>query len=92
MPDSAAQSQSANACCRNDSARSSQPEHMRSMIHIAPDASAADCDSASRRIDSRVLDRRKINHETVITNSQSTCIVTAAADGDEQIVISGEVH
>jgi hypothetical protein len=65
---------------------------MCGVIHIAPDASAAGCYSASRRIDSRVFDRRKINHQTVITNSQSTCIVTAAADGDEQIVISGEVH
>ena len=65
---------------------------MRSMIDVAPDASAAGCDGASRRIDSRVFDRREIDHQTVIANSQTACVVTAAADGDKQIVISGEIH
>ena len=65
---------------------------MRGMIDIAPDASATDGDRAGRRIDSRVFDRREIDHQTVIANSQTACVVTAAADGDKQIVISGEVH
>jgi hypothetical protein len=62
------------------------------MIHIAPDASATDRDSASPGIDSCVFDWREINHQTVIANSQTACVVTAAADRDKQIVVSGEVH
>ena len=65
---------------------------MRCMINIAPDASAADRDRAGCRIDPRVFDRREIDHQTVIANSQAACVVAAAADGDQQIVISGEVH
>ena len=62
------------------------------MINIAPDASAAGCDGASCRIDPRVFDRREIDHQTVIANSQTACVVAAAADGDKQIVISGQVY
>ena len=62
------------------------------MINVAPDASAANRDRAGRRIDSGVLNRREIDHETVIANSQTARVVAAAADGDKQIVISGEVH
>ena len=92
MTDAAAQGQSADASCGNDSARGRESERMRGMIDVAPDASAAGCDGASRGIDSRVFDRREIDHETVIANSQTACVVTAAADGDKQIVIPGEVH
>src|SRR5215475_8579808 len=65
---------------------------MRRMIDVAPDASATDCDCTRRRIDSRVFDRGEIDYQTIIANSQTACVVTAAADGDKQIVISGEVH
>src|SRR5262245_7038510 len=65
---------------------------MSGVINVAPDASAAGCDGASCGIDSRVFDLREITHHTVITNSQTTCVVTAAADGDKQIVISGEIY
>ena len=88
MTDAAAQSQSADASCGNDSARRRESERMCGMINVAPDASAAGCNGASRRIDSRVFDRREIDHQTVIANSQSACVVTAAADGDKQIVVS----
>ena len=92
MTDSAAQGQSADASCGNDSARRRESERMCGMINVAPDASAADCNGASLRIDSRVFDRREIDHQTVIANSQTACVVAAAADGDKQIVISGEFH
>ena len=61
---------------------------MRRMINVAPDASAADSDCASRRIDARVFDPREIDHQTVIAHSQTACVVPAAADGDKQIVFT----
>ena len=64
---------------------------MRGVIHVAPDTSAANCNGARRGIDLRVLDRRKINNQTVVTNSQTARIVAAAADGNQQIVISAKI-
>jgi hypothetical protein len=62
------------------------------MINIAPDASTAGCDGASRWIDSRVFDRREIDHQTVIANSQAACVVTAAADRNEEIIVAREIY
>src|SRR5262249_6862494 len=42
--------------------------------------------------DPRVFDRRKIDHQTVVTNSQPTRIVAAAANRNKQIVVSREVY
>src|SRR5262249_55929241 len=65
---------------------------MRSMIDVSPDGSASDRDRASRRIDARVFNRSEIDHQTVIANSQTACVVTAAADGDNQIVFTREIY
>ena len=92
MTDSAAEGQSADASRGNDSARRSKSERMRGMIDIAPNASAADGDGASRGIDARVFDRREIDHQTVIANSQTACVVSAAADRDKQIVFAREIY
>jgi hypothetical protein len=62
------------------------------MIDISPNASATCRDGASCGIDSRVFDRREIDHQTVIANSQSACVVTAAANRNEEIVVASEIH
>ena len=58
MTDAAAQGQSADASCRNDSAWRSESERVGGVINVAPDASAADCHNARHGIDTRVFDRR----------------------------------
>ena len=83
MSDSATQGQSADSGRGNDSAGRRKPEHMRGMIDVAPGASAADCDGARRRIDSRVFDRREIDDQTVIANSQAARVMPAAADSEQ---------
>ena len=65
---------------------------MRGVIHVAPNASAADSDSARRRIDPRVFDRAQVNDQTVVANSQASGVMTSAADCDEQIIFSGKVY
>jgi hypothetical protein len=62
------------------------------MIDVAPDASAAGCNGASRRIDSRVFDGCEIDHETVIANSKSACVVAPPADRDEELVVASEIY
>src|SRR5262245_14403205 len=65
---------------------------MSGMINIAPHAAATSCDGASGGIDSRVFNRRQIDHETVITNSQPPRVVPAATDRDKQIVFTREIY
>ena len=65
---------------------------MRGVIHVAPNASAADSDSARRRIDPCVFDRAEVNDQTVVANSQASGVMTSAADCDEQIIFSGKVY
>ena len=61
---------------------------MRGVIDVAPDTSTADGDSASRRIHPCVFDRREIDHQSVIANSQTARVVAAAADRNKEIVFS----
>ena len=65
---------------------------MRRMINVAPDASASNRDGARNRIDPRVFDRRKVDHQTVVTNSQTAGVVAASSDGNQKIVIAREIH
>src|SRR5947208_3111327 len=55
MADSSAKGQSANARRRNNSAGRRHSEHMRSVIDIAPGASAADNDGACCWINTRIF-------------------------------------
>src|ERR1044071_1877598 len=65
---------------------------MSGVIDVAPHASAADGDRAGRKIDSRVFDGRESDYQTVMANSQTACVVPAAADRHKQIVCAGESH
>ncbi len=65
---------------------------MRCMINVTPDASASNRDGARNRIDPRVFDRRKVDHQAVITNSQTARVVAAASDGNQETVIAREIH
>src|SRR5439155_19900891 len=65
---------------------------MRCMIDVTPDASASNRDGARNRIDPRVFDRRKVDHQAVITNSQTARVVAAASDGNQETVIAREIH
>src|SRR4029450_11516085 len=62
------------------------------MIDIAPHASTADRDSASRGINSCVFNRREIDYQAVIANSQTARVVTPAADGNKQIGFTREIY
>ena len=65
---------------------------MRGMIHIAPSASATDGDCTLRRTDPRVFDRCEINHQTVVANSETACVVAATTDRKKQIVFACEIY
>src|SRR6266699_5558126 len=65
---------------------------MRSMIHVAPRASAANRDGTGLRINTSILYRRQIDDQTVITNSKASRVVSATANGQKQVILSGKIY
>ena len=63
---------------------------VRDPIDFAPGAAAANPDGAGLRIDVDVLQRREVDHDAVVARPQSGAVVTAAADGEEQVVVACE--
>src|ERR1700676_974814 len=63
---------------------------MRGVIHVAPDAAAADTHSVSRGIHLHVLDAGKVDGQGIVPDTEAAGIVAAAADGDAQSAGSPE--
>ena len=92
VPDASAEGQSTNSGGRNNSAGSGKPKHVRGMIDVAPCASAADGDGARCRINARVFYRSEIDDQAVITNSQASRVVSAAADSEKQTLFPRKIY
>src|SRR5437899_12958709 len=92
MTNASAERQTANAGCRNNSARSSKAEHMRGMIDIAPRASSAGCYCPRGRVNPRVFHRREINNETVIADSQAARVMSSTANGEKQVLFPRKLY
>src|SRR5438477_6752653 len=65
---------------------------MRCVIDITPCAPAANGYSARRRIDPRIFYRAQIDDQPIVTNSQTSRVMSTAADRDKQIVLSRKVY
>src|SRR5207249_10413149 len=92
MADASAQRQSAHSGGRDNSAGSGEPRHMRGMIHVAPRASASGSDGVGCGINTRVFHGREVDDQAVITNSQASCVMTATADCQKQLIVSSKVY
>src|SRR6476619_754744 len=65
---------------------------MRRMIDVGPGASATHSHLARRRANARVFYESEIDHQSVITNSESAAVMSPASDGKEEIIFSGKVY
>src|SRR6266478_8117598 len=92
MPDSSAQRQSTHASRRNNSARNGETEDMRRMIDIAPRASSAYDYRTCRGVNACVFNRREVDNEAVITNSQASSVMSSTADCQKQILVSRKIY
>ena len=92
MAHAAAERQPADAGAGNNPGGDGQAEGVRGMIHVAPNASAADTHGVRRGIDMDVLDAGKIDGQRIVGDAEAAGIVTAAADGDFQSAGSSECH
>jgi hypothetical protein len=65
---------------------------MRRVINIRPRATASDAHGSGRRIHVYVLDAGKIDHQSIVNNSQASGIVAAASDGHAQALLPTEIE
>jgi len=61
------------------------------VVHVAPGRSALYTGGARRGVHIDALHRRKVYHEAVVTKGEAGAVVPAAADGERQAVVAGEV-
>ena len=64
---------------------------MRRVIDIAPGAAALDAHRAVRRVDADALHAREVDHQAVVAGAEAGAVVAAAAHGEGQAVLAGEV-
>ncbi len=65
---------------------------MGRMVHVAPEGAAANLHGFLFRVDANIIHRRKIDHQSVIAHSQPARVVSAAADGHQQLLLASEIH
>ena len=90
VAEAAAESEASDSGGRDDSARRREPVLVRGAVDLAPGTAAADANGAGLRIDFDLFERREVDHDAVVTRPQSGAVMATAADGHEQVVITGE--
>ncbi len=64
---------------------------MGGVVDVAPGAASADSDGSRLGVDVRVPDEREIDDQAIIADPQPSSVVSAAPDGNEEFVFTGEV-
>src|SRR5512140_1326704 len=65
---------------------------MRGVIHGGPGRAAAAAHGLVCRVDVDVADLGEVDHQAVVAHAEATCVVAAAAHGDQHFLIPTEVH
>ena len=81
-----------NAGVAHDAASGGQTVGLRLVVDIAPQRTALHQCRAADRVDPHGPHRRQVDDDAVVAYSGTGHIVTTAADGDLQVVVSGETH
>lgn len=92
VSDATAQGKPGNASRRDDAERHGQAECVRRVIDVAGGAAALDANDAPFRIDVNTLHRGQVDDEPVIAAAQPGAVVAAAADGQQQALVSREIY
>ena len=91
MADAAAEGDAADAGGGDDAAGRGQAEGVGGMVEIAQHGAGLDAGGARHRIDADAVHRREVDHQPVVDGAQAGAVVAAAADGDGDAVLAGEV-
>src|SRR5271165_2298274 len=65
---------------------------MGDVIHVTPCTTAFDTDRTSVRVHTDALHARKVDYHPVVTGSKTGAVVSAAADGEQEIVLASESY
>src|SRR5436190_16505794 len=65
---------------------------MRCVVHVGPGATAANANGPGRRVNMDVPDEGEIDDQAIVTDSQTSGIVAAAADGHAQVLLVPEAN
>jgi hypothetical protein len=88
----AAQGESGDSGGRNNPCRNSQPECVAGAIHIALCASRLGAHRSGVRLDADPFHWGEVNDQPVVAASETGAVVTTAANGDEKVSVSTEIH
>ncbi len=90
--ETATQREAGNARRRDLPSRRGQAEGLRLVVEIAPGHPGLGPHGATGRIDPDALHEREIEHQPAVAHGVAGDVVTAPADGDEQVVGAREPH
>src|SRR5438270_8941218 len=88
----AAQGETRYAGSGDDAGGNSQPKGMGCMVDVSPGSAALDAHRALLWVDTHSPHGRDVDHQGVISYSPARAIVAATPDGQEDVVLAGEVH
>src|SRR5262249_1198821 len=91
IADAAAQGEAADAGGGDEAAGGGQAEGMGGVIDVAPDAAALDAHGAVGGIDADALPAPQVDDQAVLAGAQAGAVVPAAAHGEGELVLAGEV-
>ena len=87
----AAEGDPADAGGGDDAVRQRQPEGIGGVVEVAQFRPALDAGGAGRRIDADAIHQAQVEDHPVVAGAQARAVVPAAADGEEQAPLAGEV-
>jgi hypothetical protein len=90
--DATAQADAADAGVAHDAACGSQTVGLCLVVDISPQGTTLDEGRALDRIDGDGAHRRQVDHDPAVAHRGTGDVVTAAANGDLEIAVTGEAH
>ena len=90
--DAAAQAEAADSGVAHDAAGGSEAVGLRLVIDVAPQGAALNESRALDGIDRDSAHRRQVDHDPAVAHCGAGDVVTAAANGDLEVVVAGEPH
>src|ERR1700722_3363719 len=88
---SSTKSQPRDSGSRNATRRDSEAKTLSCLVEICLSAPRLSSHGICHRIDADRFHRREIDHQSMITDAESSTVVTSAADGDREVLLAGEI-
>ncbi|HEY1206419.1 MAG TPA: hypothetical protein VGF05_17125 [Bryobacteraceae bacterium] len=92
VAEAAAQGQAGDTGGGDDAAGRGRAEGVGGVIEVAPGAAGFGARGLGARIDADAFHRREVEDQAVVARAEAGGSVAAAADGDVELGIPGEVH